>query len=248
MVLGRSFFHFVEYCFHHRRRKFLRGKAVASADNAQVAAISCGPRFVQCCQHIQIKRLAQAARLFGTVEHCHDGRCFRKGCHKGTRVERTVEPDFEQTKLFAGKRKPLDCFFHSTRARTHHHDQAFRIRRAYVVEQVIASASSRGKAVHHILHDCGAGPDSTDCWPRGLEKKRPGFARYRAAPGGLVTMRVRDDQLHSFSLTSARRSSSLSGVILFTSCEVRNPSKKCKKGIRDSRDAACAMSAKSEAS
>jgi hypothetical protein len=47
---------------------------------------------------------------------------------------------------------------------------------------------------------------------------------------------------------SARMSSSFNISILLTSWEVRKPSKKCRKGIRDSRAAACAIRAKSIAS
>src|ERR1035438_10677287 len=45
------------------------------------------------------------------------------------------------------------------------------------------------------------------------------------------------------SSSSARIVSSLMGKILPTSCEVRKPSKKCMKGIRDSSVAICATSA-----
>ena len=45
-----------------------------------------------------------------------------------------------------------------------------------------------------------------------------------------------------------RRSSSLSSSIFASSCEVRKPSKKCRKGTRDSRVAACAIAARSWAS
>jgi hypothetical protein len=45
-----------------------------------------------------------------------------------------------------------------------------------------------------------------------------------------------------------RRSSSLSGSILATSCEVRKPSKKCRKGTRERSVAAWATAAMSCAS
>ena len=52
----------------------------------------------------------------------------------------------------------------------------------------------------------------------------------------------------SASGTSARRSSSVSISIVFSSCEVRNPSKKCTNGTRVASVAACATSARSWAS
>ena len=52
----------------------------------------------------------------------------------------------------------------------------------------------------------------------------------------------------SSSGTSARRSSSESISIVFSSCEVRNPSKKCTNGTRVASVAACATSARSWAS
>ena len=52
----------------------------------------------------------------------------------------------------------------------------------------------------------------------------------------------------SCSDTSARISSSSSGSIVFSSCEVRKPSKKCRNGTRDLSVVACATSAKSLAS
>jgi hypothetical protein len=52
----------------------------------------------------------------------------------------------------------------------------------------------------------------------------------------------------SASGTSARRSSSSRASIFLTSCEVRKPSKKWRKGTRDSRVAAWAIAARSWAS
>ena len=52
----------------------------------------------------------------------------------------------------------------------------------------------------------------------------------------------------SSSGTSARTSSSESSSIVFSSCEVRNPSKKCTNGTRVRSVAACATSARSWAS
>ena len=52
----------------------------------------------------------------------------------------------------------------------------------------------------------------------------------------------------SSSETSARRSSSESGSIVFSSCEVRKPSKKWMNGTRDRSVAACATTARSCAS
>jgi hypothetical protein len=45
-----------------------------------------------------------------------------------------------------------------------------------------------------------------------------------------------------------RRSSSVSSSILLTSCEIRNPSKKCRTGTRERNETACPMAAKSCAS
>ena len=85
--------------------------------------------------------------------------------------------------------------------------------------------------------------DASRAW-----KKVSGFCAVPRRTGRSgVSPRARCANTSSAS-TSARNTSSASGSIVATSCEVRNPSKKCRKGTRLCRVAAWAIAARSCAS
>ncbi len=66
VILRFGFGQFIENGFHHGRRKFFRGKTIASANRFDAGASA----FDERSDDIQIKGLARGAWFFGAVEHC----------------------------------------------------------------------------------------------------------------------------------------------------------------------------------
>ena len=157
VVLRLRFFQFVEDGQGHRRGEFLGRETVAAAGHARkVRKLAC-PRFGESRHHVHVERFAHGAGLFCAVEHGDgtDGRGKRG--HQGVSGERAIEPDLQQADLFTLREQRLNGFFHCAGSRSHQRYDPFRIGRAYIVEQVVLPADAGREAVHHVLHNCGAG-------------------------------------------------------------------------------------------
>ena len=157
-----------------------------------------------------------------------------QGGDEGFDGEGPVQADFEQADLLAGGEQGFDGLLGHFGAGAHHDDDALGIGRADVIEQVVLAAGELGELVHRVLHDGGGGQVV------GVA----GFARLEVDVG--ILRGAADDRTvggegagavggDEFSSIMARMSSSVSCSTLATSCEVRKPSKKCRKGMRDSR-------------
>ena len=107
--------------------------------------------------HILIKWLAHTTRLFRAIQHRDAAHRRRKSGKKVSQFEWLIEAHFEHADLLAGFPQGVHSLLDSAHPRAHQNDHALRVRRAKVIEQVIAPASLLGKAIHHVLHDFRTG-------------------------------------------------------------------------------------------
>ncbi len=143
----------VEHRGHHARREFLAGQPETPADHPRHRADAIRGGFGQRGHHILVERLALRAGLLAAVEH-GDGLCG--GRNRGQQRfgrQRTEQAQLEQTDLLATRHEVLHGFFDGFGRRPHHHDHAFGIRRAHVVEQPVMPTGELAEAVHGRLHD-----------------------------------------------------------------------------------------------
>ena len=186
MILRRGHGQIVEHGLDHRRREFFRRQTVAAGEDGgnRFQMRAAGGRFLhQSRDAILIQRLARRARFLRSVEH----RDFTDGCrqrfHKAFAVERTIQPHFDHADFFAVMVQIFHRFIGGFAAGTHQHDDAFRIRRADVVEQLVFAAGLHGEFIHDFLDDVGT---------RGIKTVR-GFAALEKHVG--ILCRAAEDRL-----------------------------------------------------
>ena len=153
--------HRVEDALHHARGEFLRAEAVAPSDHlrrSRESPTARGRRLGHRRHHVQIERLAHAARLLGAIQHRERAHRGRQGRQEGLGRERAVEPDLEDTDLLAVPREVLDRLLGGLPSRAHDDDHALGIGSPDVVEEVIGAADERGESIHRVLHQGRAGP------------------------------------------------------------------------------------------
>ena len=73
---------------------------------------------------------ADRPRLLRTVEDGYLPRRLRQGLKECLGIERSIEPNFDQSQLLPLPRQPRHGFFGSLRARTHHHHHTLGVFRA----------------------------------------------------------------------------------------------------------------------
>lgn len=133
----------------HARSEFLAAEAVSAAGNFKA-----GFAFVlKSCQNVQIKRFADGARFFGSVQNGEVFAGSRDSLHEAIGCERTIKSDLDEAEFCAFCVEIIDGFFDSVAAGAHGNDDLFCVRRADVIEQVIASAGDGLLFCHHFFHD-----------------------------------------------------------------------------------------------
>src|SRR6266480_4954255 len=143
---------FVENGLGHGRSELLGRKSVAPANDPNVA--SC---FGEGGDNVEIERFANASRLLGAIQDGNGTSGTRQCVHELLNRKGTGQPNLKQADFFALGVEPFDGFFGGTNCGSHRDNDALGIRRANVIEQVIASPRLSGKAIHNILHDRWAG-------------------------------------------------------------------------------------------
>ena len=148
----------IEDGLDHRRRDFLRGQAVAPADDPRdglerrllaVHALGDGGH------DLEVERLAYRAGLLGPVQD-GDG-AHRRGQRRDELVdrERLEQPHLQDADLLARGHERIDGFLDGADGGSHHDDHALGVRGAVVVDQPVAAAGPGGELVHHFLDDAG---------------------------------------------------------------------------------------------
>ena len=132
--------------------------------------------------------------------------------------------------------------------RAHHDDDALGLGVADVVEEVVLPAGDFLRSAPSPPPRAPGRPCRSGCRPRGPGRTRRGSAPCRAASGGRASARASGARRSARSAAAAADPRPRSASILATSCDVRNPSKKCRNGTRDRSVASWAMAAKSCAS
>ena len=160
MILRSGHREVVEHSLDHRGGEFLRGQPVAAGEHLrhglQMRAAG-GGFFHQRGDHVLIERFARRARLLRAVEHGDFLHGSRQGGDKALAVKRTIQPHFQQADLFAFRDEVLHGLVGGLAAGPHQHHDALRVFRTGVVEQIVAAPGQRGKFVHDLLDDVGAG-------------------------------------------------------------------------------------------
>ena len=108
---------------------------------------------------------------------------------------------------------------------------------AEILEQPVVASGQRGESIHRALDD------RRDHRVEGVRSLDPGRrrrvlcdARTTGRSGSSARARCANTSSSSIIVTSSSERTS----ILLTSCDVRNPSKKCTNGMRDANVALCA--------
>ncbi len=91
--------------------------------------------------------------------------------HEGRDRERPVQAHLQEADLLAGGHERVDRFVRGFRARAHHHDHAVGLRVPHVFEEAIRASDARGKGVHRLLDDLGAGGIEAVARLAGLEER-----------------------------------------------------------------------------
>ncbi len=150
MVLGLCGRHIVVNSLDHGGRELFGAQAIPAAQNFEHAAL-----LEQRCDDILIQRLAQGARLFGSVENGNGFDAGRDRVHECLCAEGAIEVNLHHADLLAACVHVVDSLFRSLCARAHQHDDSLGIRCADVVEQVISAAEFLGELIHRVLDDLG---------------------------------------------------------------------------------------------
>src|SRR5208337_5012627 len=166
------------------------GEAIAAADDAGNA----DGRIREIALHIDtenvlIERLAKAAGFFGAVEYCDGGHAFRDGIEKRFGGERAEEADFQERNFFAEFLEGVDGLFRGASAGAHQNDEAVGIGGAVVIEEAVVAAGTFAEAVHHLLHNGGAGAVKGIAGFAGLEEN-VGILRGAAKHGAIGRQRA----------------------------------------------------------
>ena len=169
-------------------------------------------------------------------------------CRKCSTENGRIRAHFQHADFLALGREVVHRLLRRLSARAHDDDDVLGVRRALVLEELVLAADDLARTCPSRSARWSGRPGSTDSPSRGPGSKRRDSAPSRAARDDRARARGRDARApgRRRSWRACRRGSAAS--ILETSCEVRKPSKKCRKGMRDSSVAACAISARSIAS
>ncbi len=158
VILGALLLHLVEHAPDHGRRKFLRGEAIASADDARHGRREARRYGLgKGRHHVQVERLARAARFLGAVEYGNRLDGGRERFDKALHREGAIQAYLEHAQLFAARVQILDSLLRDLAARAHNDDHTVGVRRADVVEQVILPPDDLGKLVHRFLDNARRG-------------------------------------------------------------------------------------------
>ena len=151
MILRGISVHIVEYGFDHGRREFLAAHTIAAANNLSHSAL-----FEESRDYIFIKRFAEGAGFFCSVENCDVLNGFWDSVNKCFCGERSVKSDFNSTELRTALGVEIvDRFFNCFCAGAHENDDIFSIRSAYIIKDVVLSAEFLCELVHNVLNDAG---------------------------------------------------------------------------------------------
>jgi hypothetical protein len=160
VVLRMRLGQLVEDAPGHGGREFLGREAVTAADDDRELRqrdAPVGECFRDDGDDILVERLADGARLFGTVENGDFADGFGESCEEGFGGEGPIEANFEQAQLFAASIQCVNGLLDCAGGGAHEDDDAVGVGRAVVVEEPVTAAGLGGKAVHHVLHDDRAG-------------------------------------------------------------------------------------------
>ena len=160
---------------------------------------------------------------------------------KRSRIERPIQPHLQHADFSPCGVERIDGFVQRLRSPSPSRRSRARRRVRRDIQRDDTPAGELRESIHRLLHDRRASSVERVAPSRAPGKTRPDFAPCRETP---------DDPA-----TSARARCSQSRVLIDhcahhvfveqfdfrDSCEVRNPSKKCRNGMRDSSVAACAI-------
>ncbi len=156
VVLRLVLQHIVEDRLTHARVELEGAEAVATADDARIAfevGQAIGHAFADRSTHGLVNRLADGARLFGTVENGDLLDALRHRLAELLDRERQEQAEFEQTDLLALGGHVGNQLFHRLNTGTLHNDDALCFRMADVIDQVVLAAGQLGELIHSPLHD-----------------------------------------------------------------------------------------------
>jgi len=176
----------VEHRLHHRRRELLARQAVAPANHARHAqkpTATHGRK--QAAHHLLQQRLAAGPRLLGAIEHGDGPDAGGQRLQQVLDRERPEQAHLDHADPLAAGRQELGRLVRALRARAHHHDDAFGLRVAAVVEQPIAAAGQRGEPGQRVVQQAGVRPRRTARRPRGSGRKCRGFCEVPRITGAL---------------------------------------------------------------
>ena len=128
-------------------RRVLAAEAVAAGGEDDVAAAG----LAEGRRHVEVERLAEGAGLLRAVE---DGDLLgRRGERReeGGADPRPVQADLDEADLFALGRQVVDDLLGHVADGAHRHDDAVRVRRAVVVEELVVRAELRVDLRHAAL-------------------------------------------------------------------------------------------------
>jgi len=134
----------------HARGEILRAEAVTSADDGPVVA-----PVLEYRADVEVERFAEGAVLLRPVE---DGDLLDRvgyGLQEVLGRERAVEADDHQSDLLAARVQVVDRLHGGLRAGAHHDDDAVRVGRAVVVEEVVAASGQLEDLLHLLLDYSG---------------------------------------------------------------------------------------------
>ncbi len=136
---------------HAGGRSILGAQAVAAADDLHVVLAGVG----QGGNHVQIQGLAQSAGLLGAIQ---DGDLLGGGGNGRDELiggEGAIQADLDQTHLLTVGVHVVDDFLGHVADGAHGDDDAVRVGRAVVVEQLVVGAQLLVDLAHVLLDHCG---------------------------------------------------------------------------------------------
>ncbi len=131
------------------RRGVFGTKAITSGKDRRIVEL----RSLQRCNHIQVKRLAKCARLFGSVKNRNLFYRIRNRFDQCFCAERTVQTYLYHTNLPACCQQIVDGLLDGIAYGTHGNDHMFCIRSTIIVEQFITGSDLCIDLVHVLLND-----------------------------------------------------------------------------------------------
>jgi hypothetical protein len=151
----------VEHRLDHGRGEFLGRQAVAPAyhpRHGRHGQFARGRALRQRRDHVLVQRLARGARLLRAIQYGDGTHGRGEDGQEVTQGKRPEQPHLQQPDTLAARHQPVHGLAGGASARPHQHHDAFRLRRAGVLEQTVATSRARLETRHRGFHHTGDTP------------------------------------------------------------------------------------------